>query len=99
MALSIIEVEFVACSAIAQEAVWLRRFLQELRVVACIFNLMIIHYNNMEVLSYTRDSKYHRKNKYIVKCHYVREDVKQKEVVLEYISMSCIVIITLYTYI
>ena len=79
----------MACSVAAWEAFWLRRFLQDLEVVACAFDPITIHYDSIAALAYVNDSKYHGKTKHInVKYHYICEVAKQTEVVLEHISTS-----------
>lgn len=89
VALSTMEVEFMGCSAKAQKVVWLRRFLQDLRVVACIFNLMTIYCDSMVSPAYMKDPKYHEKSKHIdIKYHYIHKIVKQKEVILEHLSTN-----------
>lgn len=83
----------MACSSTAQEAVWLRRFVQYLGVVAYAFDLVAIHCDSIAALIYVKDLKYHGKIKYIdIKYYHVHEAAKQKEVVLEHASMICVVV-------
>ena len=55
IALSMMEVEYIACSSAIQEAVWLKIFLQDLEVVKTGFELVTLHCDNMAVLAYARD--------------------------------------------
>ena len=81
------ESEYVACSTAVQEAVWLRRFLQRLDIVASVMDPVTIYSDSMAVLAYAKDPKYHGKTKYIkIKYHYIRDMVAKKEVFLEHIS-------------
>ena len=59
------EAEYVACSSVIQEAVWLRRFLQDIGVVKTTFEPVTLYYDSMAVLAYSKDPKYHRKTKHI----------------------------------
>ena len=87
VALSTMESEYVACSAAVQEAVWLRRFLQRLNIVASAMDRVTIYSDSMAALAYTKDSKYHGKIKHIeIKYNYIRDMVAKKEVFLEHIS-------------
>uniref|UniRef100_A0A2N9F566 GAG-pre-integrase domain-containing protein n=1 Tax=Fagus sylvatica TaxID=28930 RepID=A0A2N9F566_FAGSY len=87
VALSTMEFEYVACSAAIQEAVWLRRFLQRLNIVASAMDPVTIYSDSMAALAYAKDLKYHGKTKHIeIKYHYIRDMVAKKEVFLEHIS-------------
>ena len=77
MALSAMEMEFMACLAAAQEVAWLRRFFQDLGVVTYAFNPVIIYCDSIVALAYMKDPKCHDKIKYInVKYHYICEVAK-----------------------
>ncbi|XP_030939914.1 secreted RxLR effector protein 161-like [Quercus lobata] len=65
IALSTMEVKFVACSVAAQEVVWLRRFFQNLEVVKDASDPVMVHCDSMTILAYAKDSKYHGKTKHI----------------------------------
>ena len=83
------EAEYVACSGVVQEAVWLRRFLQHLEIVTDAPNPMTILCDSTTTLTYAKDPKYHGKTKHIdIRYHYIRDMVAQKEVVLKHISTS-----------
>ena len=83
------EAEYIACSSAIQEAVWLRRFLQYLRIIKTTSEPVTIYYDSMVALAYAKDPKYHGKTKHIqIRYHYVRDMIGQKEVVLKHISTS-----------
>jgi hypothetical protein len=85
--LSTMESEYVTCSAVVREVVWLRRFLQRLDIVTSAIDPVIIYSDNMVSLTYAKDPKYHGKTKHIViKYHYIRDMVAKKEMFLEHIS-------------
>ncbi|KAK2967250.1 hypothetical protein RJ640_016042 [Escallonia rubra] len=59
IALSTMELEYVACSAAVQEAVWLRSFLQALGVIAHVDEAVAVHCENTAALDFVKDPKYH----------------------------------------
>ena len=65
IALSTMEAKYAACSIVVQEAVWLRRFFQNLDVVKDASNPVMVHCDSMAVLVYAKDSKYHGRTKHI----------------------------------
>ena len=83
------EAEFVACSAAVQEAVWLRRFYEDLNVVTDATQPVTLYCDNQVAIDYTKDPRYHSKSKHIeTKYNFVRDIVAQKEVKIQYISMQ-----------
>ena len=92
IALSTMEAEYVACSAAVQEAVWLRRFFQNLEVVKDASDPVTVHCDSMAALAYAKDSKYHGRTKHIdIRYHYIRDMVAHNEVVLKHISTSLMI--------
>ena len=65
IALSTMEAEYVACSVVVQEAVWLRSFFQNLEVVKDASDPVMVHCDSMVALAYAKDSKYHGRTKHI----------------------------------
>ena len=59
------EAKYVACSSAIQEAIWLRRFLQDLEVVKTSFELVTLYCDMMATLAYAKDPKYHGNTKHI----------------------------------
>ena len=57
------ESEYVACLAAAQEAVWLKRFSQSLRVTSLADEAVKMHFDSMAALAHAKDPKYHSKSK------------------------------------
>ena len=86
IALSTMEAEYVTCTSTIQEAVWLRRFLQDIGVVKTTFELVTLYCDNMAALAYAKDLKYHGKTKHVqISYHFIRDMVTQNEVVLKHI--------------
>ena len=72
IALSTMEAEYVACSAAVQEAVWLRRFFQNLEVFKDASDPVTVHCDSMVALAYAKDFKYHGRTKHIdIRYHYI----------------------------
>ena len=87
VALSTMESEYVACSTVVQEAIWLRRFFQCLDIVASAMDPVTIYSDSMATLAYAKDPNYHGKTKHIkIKYHYIQDMIAKKEVLLEHIS-------------
>ena len=83
------EAEYVACSSAMQEAVWLRRFLQDIGVVKTAFKLVTLYCDSMVTLAFAKDPKYHGKTKHIqIRYHFVKQIITQNEVVLKHIPTN-----------
>ena len=92
IALSTMEAEYVACSATVQEAIWLWRFFQNLKVVKDALDPVTVHCDSMVALAYAKDSKYHGRTKHIdIRYHYIRDMVAHNEVVLKHIFTSLMI--------
>ena len=74
--LSTMEAEFIACLATVQEAIWLRRFLQSLGVVASAAESVTVLCNSQAAIAYVKDPKYHgRMNHIDTKHNFIRDIV------------------------
>ena len=63
---------YVACSAVVQEAIWLRRFLQRLGATAHAEDVVLLYSDGTSALAYAKDLKYHGKAKHIeFRYHYI----------------------------
>ena len=86
VALSTMESEFIAFSSTVQEGVWLKRFLDHLKVTSSEEPVTIMS-DSQSSIAYTKDPKFHSKTKHIdIKYHYVKDKVARGEVNLKYIS-------------
>ena len=84
---------YVACSSTIHEAVWLRRFLQDIGVVKTTFEPVTLYCDSMDALAYIKDSKYHGKTKHIqIRYNFVREMITQNEVALKHIPTNEMVV-------
>ena len=87
------EAEYVACSTVVQEIVWLRRFFQHLEVVKDVSDPVTIHCDSTAALVYAKGPKYLGKTKHIdIRYHDIRDMVMYKEVVLKHISTTRMIV-------
>ena len=86
IALSTMEAEFVAFSTAAQEAVWLRNFLDHL-MDASDSGPVPINCDSQAAIAYTKNPKFHCKTKHIdLRYKFARDYVKHKMVDIRYVS-------------
>ena len=85
MALSTIEVEYVAACSSSCEVVWMRKLLSD------IFDLQLdatfIHCDNQSCIKLLENPVFHDKSKHIeIKYHYIRDMVQKGAVKLQYVA-------------
>ncbi len=86
VALSTAEAEYVALAAAAQEAVWLRNVMKELREK---LPATVIHEDNQSAIAIAKNPQFHGRTKHIeIKYHFVRELVDNGTVKLHYCDTS-----------
>ena len=84
---STMEAEYVATSEAAKEAIWLRKFLMELGVIAKAIDPMILYSDNSGAIAQAKEPRNHRKGKHIErKYHLVREIVQRGDIIVENIA-------------
>lgn len=59
------EAEFVACLAVVQEEVWLKRFFDDIKIITIISRLVTINCDSQAAIFFTKYSKYRSKFKHI----------------------------------
>ena len=67
IALSTIEAEYVAYCLATQKAIWLRNFLQDLRLTLRVDDLVELMCENTIAIQFAKDPKFQRKTKHIKK--------------------------------
>ena len=83
------ESEYVACSASTQEAIWLKKIFQSLRVTSIANEAVKMYCDSMAALAHAEDPKYHSKSKHIqTRYNYIHLAITQGEVILQHISTS-----------
>ncbi|KAJ9546917.1 hypothetical protein OSB04_019460 [Centaurea solstitialis] len=75
------EAEYIAASDAAKEAVWLRNFLSDLRVVASISRPIDIFYDNSGTVAQAKEPREHHKSRHVLrKYHLIREIIGRGDV-------------------
>ena len=69
MADFICEAEYIAASNAAKEAVWLRKFIDELRVTPSVNGTILLYYDNTRAIAQAKEPISYYRTKYIL-CHY-----------------------------
>ena len=83
MVLSTTEVEYIAAVGCATQAIWLRKILGELQYQQN--KPTVIFCDNKPTIALTKNPVFHGRSKHIdIKHHYIRELVKNKEIMVEY---------------
>ncbi|CAB4043194.1 Hypothetical predicted protein, partial [Paramuricea clavata] len=83
VALSTAEAEYVALSAAAQEALWMRQLLTDLNVN--IDKPMTIYEDNQSAIAMSKNPQFHGRSKHIdIKYHFVRDQVEKKTLTVLY---------------
>ncbi|CAB4042840.1 Hypothetical predicted protein [Paramuricea clavata] len=83
VALSTAEAEYVALSAAAQEALWMRQLLTDLNVN--IDEPMTIYEDNQSAIAMSKNPQFHGRSKHIdIKYHFVRDQVEKKTLTVLY---------------
>ena len=81
VSLSTAEAEYIALASAAQEAVWLRRLLQDMKAAPS--RPMIINEDNQSAIALTKNPQFHGRTKHVdIKFHYIREQVEQQNIKL-----------------
>ena len=87
VALSTAEAEYLALSKAAQEAIWLQQFLASLKFPCD--EPMLIHEDNQAAISISKEFVCSKRTKHIdIKFHYVRDQVNDNKIVIDYCSSS-----------
>ena len=73
----------MAASIAAQEAIWLRELLGDLKFHQ--EQPTIIQEDNQGAIAMSKNPKFHGRTKYVdIKCHFVRDKVENNEIMLKY---------------
>ena len=83
------EAEYVVASEAAKEAIWLRKFLMKLGVIAKVVDPIILYCDTSEVVAQAKEPRNHKKGKHIErKYHLVREILKRGGIIIEKIAFE-----------
>lgn len=77
VAISTMDAEYLAAGAAAAQAIWIRNFINDLRIPGCHIRSVPLYIDNNAALKLTRNPEFHAKSKHIdIKHHFIREKVK-----------------------
>ncbi|KZZ88211.1 hypothetical protein BBO_09576 [Beauveria brongniartii RCEF 3172] len=72
------DAEYNAAAEAAKEAVWIRNFINDLRIPGVHIDTVPLYIDNNSALKLTRNPEFHNRSKHIdVKHHFVREKVEE----------------------
>ena len=92
IATSTMEAEFVSCFEASSHGVWLKSFIDGLRVVDSISRPLKIYCDNSAAVFMAKNNKSSSRNKHInIKYLALRERVKEKTVVIEHVSTELMI--------
>jgi hypothetical protein len=75
------DAKYIAAAEAAKEAVWIRGFINDLRIPGCYIESIPLYIDSNAALKLTRNPEFHSKSKHIdVKHHFIREKVENKEI-------------------
>ncbi|KAJ9543591.1 hypothetical protein OSB04_023298 [Centaurea solstitialis] len=74
------EAEYIAASNAAKEAVWLRNFLSDLRVVASVSRPIDIFCDNSGVVAQAKEPRKHHKSRHVLRKYHIREIIERGDV-------------------
>ena len=84
---SVCEAEYIAASDAAKEAVWLRKFLDELGVASFLDGPVILYCDSTGAIAQAKELRTHHRTKHILRCyHLVREIVERGDIDLRKID-------------
>ena len=87
IALSSMELEYIAQMHATKEALWLRSFINEIQGLHK--RIIVINCNNQGAITLAKDNKFHSQTKHIdLNYHFIREAVEDKKITMEYIPMG-----------
>ena len=75
---STMEVEYMVTSEAAKEAVWLKKFLMGLGVIAKAIDPMILYCDNSGAVAQAKEPRNHRKGKHIERKYYLFQEIVQR---------------------
>ena len=75
------EVEYIAASDVAKEAVWIKKFITDLEVVPSITNPVDVYCDNNGAIAQVKEPRSHQRSKHILRrYHLIREIIERGDV-------------------
>jgi hypothetical protein len=86
------DAEFIACFEAITQALWLRSFIGDLKIVDSIVRPIKIFYDNHPAIFFSKNNKSGSRSKHIdIKYLRVRENIKRNEVFIEHIRTELMI--------
>ncbi|KAL0411258.1 UNVERIFIED_CONTAM: Retrovirus-related Pol polyprotein from transposon TNT 1-94 [Sesamum latifolium] len=86
---STMEAEYIAASEAAKEAIWMKNYIQELGVVPCIAEPVVIFFDNNGAIAQAKELRSHHHSKHILRCyHLLREMVSRGDVRMDRVTSA-----------
>ncbi|KAL0433125.1 UNVERIFIED_CONTAM: Retrovirus-related Pol polyprotein from transposon TNT 1-94 [Sesamum latifolium] len=83
------EAEYIAASEAAKEAVWIKKYIQELGVVPSIAETVVIFCDNNGAIAQAKEPRSHHHSKHILRrCHLLREMVSRDDCRMDRVSSA-----------
>ena len=83
MALSMIEIEYIAVENYCAQILWIKQQLEDFGIK---LNETPIRYDNTSAINLTKNPIQHSRSKYIeIRHHFIREHVQNKDIILDYV--------------
>ena len=93
IATSTMEAEFISCFEATSQGIWLKSFIYGRRVMDSISRPLRIFYDNSVVMLLAKNNKSGSQSNYIdIKYLAIKEHVKEKQVVIEHISIELMIV-------
>ena len=84
MAMSIVEAEYIACSTVVKEALWLKYFLTDLEIIREKESVPM-NVDSTSVISMVNEQKFNSRSKHVeMKYHFIRENAKKNNIEIFY---------------
>jgi hypothetical protein len=78
VAILTIDIEYIIGIEATKEAVWIRNFINNLRILGVYINIVPLYIDNNSALKLTRNPEFHSRLKYInIKYYFIREKVEE----------------------
>ena len=86
---STMQAEFISCYENVTQAIWLKNFMVGLQFLYPSTKLLIIYYDNMAVVFFTRNNKYFSRSKHFeLKYLTIRDIVKKGDITVEHMDIE-----------
>ena len=78
------EAEYIAASDAAKEAIWIKKFINELGVVSSIADPIHLYCDNNGAIAQAKESRSHQRSKHVLrKYHVIREIIFKNDIKIE----------------